>query len=1028
MNDIHHPPNFRFVSLVATAAATAHAKRPRLVIIAFLGICFVCSIWVVHLPTRLYTDAKTLSTRGTDIAGRDQAVESLWHLRMATDGMQLERTPKDATNRRNLKATRNSISSFIFETLDPSENILDTPYIEFLCEIRRIINEESSWKEICPDGACEPMSILDLMLPESQQNFLKMISKKLAAKRLSGKVKQQCKQEGVPPCKTRQELGCSKLDCNATCYVYETDLCHALLVLDPTMEELTSMSALLSSPNEDEFRCNPDDFDFDSFDKLLEAFHTVLKFAHRAESDSSTHGLVPYDGGRALVSRETLRMANSSTILGRPLHSDVTRIVYEIHQHPAMSNTIQEVGTKVTRLAETYGLRASWGHFDTFYAVVNETLLRDGKRAVFAVLFVLVFIFWRTNSVLISAGAMLCILASFPISAWIYRAVFDIQWVGVFTFISLFLTVGIGIDDVFVALDHWEKAPIHLHDSIYQRLEWSLEHSIISMGTTSISTMAGFAANMLHPIVPIRLFSITMMTLVGVNYLLVIFVFPSFLVLREGRKNKSSRVVVQYHEVTKDIEEIDQIQVLKEQTGERSKREDECEDSICLLESKPPTSPQKEKRSNPWIELIIQHSKHITILAGIAFLFLSALATRLKGADAIMNLFRPGHNIQRYYEMEKRFDGTGALIEPTLTWGVRPKDVIDKTNPLRSMPLELDESLHLNEEVSQVWLLELCQDLASPTGNAQLRILPGSVSCIHLDLHHWLQVEERKTDSGMFLPRGLPVPQELWEDTVTTFYQSSVLASQYDSRSSPAGIWFHNNKSAVVSISFKSRTIFWESSTVLWEEHEYWRDWLSNRLMFAPTPGLKNGFLGSRKSQWSLVEGLHQLMPSAMLSTVYSGVFVFLALLLGTRNLAVTMLSLLCLVLVFVSFLAFMVVADWHLNMVESCCVGLLFGISVDYIAHVAIGFVNTPEEEIDDETNEEAQSRCRYALSLIGSSVLSGMITTVGASLILWTCEILILVRFGVFIAFTLVTAFVVATAVFPSIAISMQIMSKKK
>lgn len=131
-----------------------------------------------------------------------------------------------------------------------------------------------------------------------------------------------------------------------------------------------------------------------------------------------------------------------------------------------------------------------------------------------------------------------------------------------------------------------------------------------------------------------------------------------------------------------------------------------------------------------------------------------------------------------------------------------------------------------------------------------------------------------------------------------------------------------------------------------------------------------------------------------IVSVAVSALLAFFVLLLGTKSLSVTIVAVSCISGVLTSFLAFMYLAGWSMNMIESCCLGLIYGLSVDYVAHVSIGFCNAPvsrpasNAEIEsanhfscDSKREEAKQCCRHVIDTIGNSVSSGMVTTVGAS-----------------------------------------------
>ena len=73
----------------------------------------------------------------------------------------------------------------------------------------------------------------------------------------------------------------------------------------------------------------------------------------------------------------------------------------------------------------------------------------------------------------------------------------------------------------------------------------------------------------------------------------------------------------------------------------------------------------------------------------------------------------------------------------------------------------------------------------------------------------------------------------------------------------------------------------------------------------------------------------------------------------------------------------------------------LVVGLAVDYVVHLAEGYGRSE--------HKGRQERTRDALTEVGISVLSGAITTLGASLFMLGAQILFFVQFGVFVLTTL-------------------------
>ena len=54
---------------------------------------------------------------------------------------------------------------------------------------------------------------------------------------------------------------------------------------------------------------------------------------------------------------------------------------------------------------------------------------------------------------MLALAAVLHILSSFPAAYFVYRVTFDIRWMGILNFMTIFVIIGIGADNVFIVYD-----------------------------------------------------------------------------------------------------------------------------------------------------------------------------------------------------------------------------------------------------------------------------------------------------------------------------------------------------------------------------------------------------------------------------------------------------------------------------------------------------------------------------------------------------------------------------------------------
>ena len=108
----------------------------------------------------------------------------------------------------------------------------------------------------------------------------------------------------------------------------------------------------------------------------------------------------------------------------------------------------------------------------------------------------------------------------------------------------------------------------------------------------------------------------------------------------------------------------------------------------------------------------------------------------------------------------------------------------------------------------------------------------------------------------------------------------------------------------------------------------------------------------------------------------------YVVLLIATNNVIVASAAVLTILSVCACVLGTMVLMGWELGMTESICLTILAGFCVDYIVHFAHAFMECPDRDSRTE-------RTAYAMRHMGISVLSGALTSLGASSLLLFCTL---------------------------------------
>ena len=137
-----------------------------------------------------------------------------------------------------------------------------------------------------------------------------------------------------------------------------------------------------------------------------------------------------------------------------------------------------------------------------------------------------------------------------------------------------------------------------------------------------------------------------------------------------------------------------------------------------------------------------------------------------------------------------------------------------------------------------------------------------------------------------------------------------------------------------------------------------------------------------------------------MVNNAITGIAIGLALALvvltlATANVIVGVMATVTIAMVTCGVLAIIPIVGWKLGVFESLNLTLIVGLAVDYVVHLAEGYM-----ELQD---QDRLTRVRHTLGHVGISVFSGACTTLGASIFMLAAKIVFFSQFGIFIFCTI-------------------------
>jgi predicted RND superfamily exporter protein len=249
------------------------------------------------------------------------------------------------------------------------------------------------------------------------------------------------------------------------------------------------------------------------------------------------------------------------------IDSFVAKLVVELRQ---WERTAEEAGFRVLYTAP--------GSVELEY---YEALIADLPLIVASVLFLLAYTAFYCGSWAVSVMAVITIALSFPLTLGCYRVICGIDQLGVIHFVSAWVVLGVGADDIFVFIDTWKqseslviettekKSPNAALDldsgergdqstaaALELRLSWVVREAAYAMLVTTGTTAAAFFGTALSRVRAVREFGLFMGIIVVINYLLVLTFFAASLAYRHKRQ-QTRRKGDQYREETLDEDKVE---------------------------------------------------------------------------------------------------------------------------------------------------------------------------------------------------------------------------------------------------------------------------------------------------------------------------------------------------------------------------------------------------------------------------------------------------------------------------------------
>ena len=639
----------------------------------------------------------------------------------------------------------------------------------------------------------------------------------------------------------------------------------------------------------------------------------------------------------------------------------------------------------------------------------------------------------QTGSIVLTVLGCLHILLSFGVAYFVYGVVFGFHWFPFLNLLGLFIILGIGADDIFVYCDAWKQSFVLLPSSatLAVRATWAIHRAGAAMFITSLTTACAFAANGVTAVPAIRMFGLFVAILIVANYLLVITMFPA--------------VVMMHHRLCRGCERRCCYRCCC-----RRRRHDGTDNQPSH------TSGSREsavvvhdaKAELRWIENWCGQQFHAVItspkygplillgLLGLA-LTLGVIGSGIEKSSSSLLMFDDSHCLSQYLIQAPKFANTpGSSTEAVkvyLVFGVSPEDSGDHNDPDSEGELVLDTSFDLAEPATQTYLLALLP---------VLRALPEMASTFVSDLERfdaWLQSNKTATThADNLLPSlcdtALPLPTHTFNDCLARWFASDARQAACTSLRSgncdedgycDCGSELRFQEGAVVAMVLMFRT-----NVVPVDEWDYDKLkplWLTLENTLAAHNSRHPAAVGGFFTAWQfrIMDLQDNMIDAAVTAASLSLILAFCVILGSTLDLLITVYAVVSVCRIVASVMGCIVLMGWELGLLESMCIAILIGVSVDFVVHIAHAWTSANPTAVnvstttttDAETSPPApvmvadagidgaavldgksdrRRRTQISLETMGVSVLSAGVTTCVAAAVLLFGEIRFFSQFG--------------------------------
>jgi hypothetical protein len=674
-----------------------------------------------------------------------------------------------------------------------------------------------------------------------------------------------------------------------------------------------------------------------------------------------------------------------------------------------------------------------------------------------SILAVWVYMSLHTGSVFVASLGMFEILASFPVSIFLYRVFFRVSYLGNIQILSVFVVLGVGADDVFVFFDAFKQSayePSEVSGSTLTRVLYTARRASKAIFVTSLTTAVAFAATAMSKVMPISAFGALSAIMIFVLFAVNVLFFPPALVLYDRwvrnaarrRANGEGKLAACLggfgckgknpgRDVAARADEIDDVG--SESSGDvavvvgvddASSSSSDGAGALSSDESARSGRPRSESRMDvaklrpiEWFYREPFHAcvAHPVIKFFVVASFAALLAIGVKMASELETpaeqeaWYPDTHLMQSFSNNRRRFMSSDEdrVVPVDLFWGLGGMDIegVDKYDPRQRGVLELDALFDASSEAAQVFLVAACDFLKNATCDADGCGGPGS------DLVR--NGEDARVVCPMaafrsYVEEVLVEPFPVTDVDASSFaakLQTFVASTHGSSYSSHLG-FDESGALMFVRVSTESTLVFPTTAKTSRPVFDVWSAFVDDLNKRAPF-GVGNAKQTAYYT-WTWMKTQEALVENTFQGLIICFCMAFVVLLLSTMDLRAGMIATVTIAGVVTTVMGVGVrgIMGWDLGIGESIAAVILIGLSVDYCVHLANAYCEAPA------SCDTRELRVQHALMTMGISITASAVTTIVSGSMLWLCILTFFSKFAFLITATIVSSFAWSLFFLPS------------